>query len=221
MHIVLLGCPGAGKGTQAKSICESQKLTHISTGDLFRAEMAKGSPVGTKVADYVKRGTLVPDALVVEMVAAKLDSIPGGWLLDGFPRTLEQAQALDKYLRSAGARIDVVLYLALTEKDVVARLSSRRTCSKCGESFNVISKKPKADGVCDSCGGKLIQREDDTEATVRKRLMVFNDLTQPLVAYYRSGSAFHEVDGAAAPAQVTASIDRVLAGMASAGKGGA
>ncbi|MFA5140707.1 MAG: adenylate kinase [Elusimicrobiota bacterium] len=220
MHIVLLGCPGAGKGTQAKSICESEKLTHISTGDLFRAEMAKASPLGKKAAEYVKRGTLVPDELVVEMVAAKLNGLSGGWLLDGFPRNLEQAQALDKYLRAAGARIDVVIYLALSEKDVVARLSSRRTCSKCGESFNVISRKPKADGVCDSCGGKLIQRDDDTEATIRKRLMVFNDLTQPLVAYYRSGNAFHEVDGALEPSGVTAVIGRVLAGLASAGKGG-
>jgi len=220
MHIVLLGCPGAGKGTQAKSIFEAQKATHISTGDLFRAERASGSPLGKNAAEYVKRGTLVPDELVVEMVAAKLDTIKGGWLLDGFPRNLAQAQALDKYLRSAGSKIDVVLYLALSEKDVVDRLSSRRTCLKCGESFNVVSRKPKTEGVCDSCGGKLIQRDDDTEATIRKRLMVFNDLTQPLVAYYRSGSSFHEIDGAVEPSRVTAAIDRVLAGLASAGKGG-
>lgn len=215
LRMVLLGCPGAGKGTQARILCEKYGLAHVATGDLLRAEIAAKSELGLKVADYLKKGTLVPDQVVVEMAAKKLDATPGGWLLDGFPRTLEQAQALDGYLSRKKQDIDLVLYLDVPEAEIVSRLTSRRSCGKCGEVFNVISRKPAKEGVCDKCGGPLHQREDDSEATVRKRMMVYEDLTRPLVSYYKSEHRFEEVGGARAPEAVTrdlaAAVDRALA----------
>lgn len=195
MRLILLGCPGAGKGTQAKILAARYGLAHIATGDVFRAEIAAKSALGQKVENYLKSGTLVPDQIVVEVVAGKLDQSASGWLLDGFPRTLDQAKELDKYLKLAGQQIDKVLYLNMDEKAVVARLTSRWTCSKCGELYNVLTKPPQAQGKCDKCAADLKQREDDQEATVRKRMMVYEDLTRPLVAYYRSEHPFHEVDG--------------------------
>ena len=209
MRIVLLGCPGAGKGTQARRLAEKYGLSHIATGDLLRAEIEAKSAVGLKVADYLKRGTLVPDQVVVEMVAAKLDSSKQGWLLDGFPRTLEQAQALDAYLQRNNLKIDLVLYLAMKENVVVSRLTSRRSCNSCGEVYNVTSRLPRVEGKCDKCGGTVVQREDDSETTVRKRLMVYEDLTRPLVSYYRHEHEFREVDGARGVDDVT----RELAGI--------
>lgn len=210
MKIILLGCPGAGKGTQAEGLVKKYGLTHLSTGDLFRAEIAKGSPLGQKVQDYMKRGTLVPDEVVVEVVAAKLDDISGGWLLDGFPRTLPQAQALDGYLKSNQVKIDAVLYLAMEEDTVVSRLSGRRSCAKCKAVYNVATKPPKTEGKCDGCGGDLMQREDDKEATIRKRMMVFNDLTQPLVTFYKTECPFHEVDGSGSPGEVGEKLFAIL-----------
>lgn len=215
LRIILLGCPGAGKGTQAKALCARYGLAHVSTGDLFRAEAAAKSSLGRKVEDFMKRGMLVPDEVVIEMVAAKLDSLAGGWLFDGFPRTLPQAQELGKVLEGAGKKIDMVLSLALDPEAVVRRMTGRRSCPGCGEVFNLESRPPKAEGRCDKCGGPLVQREDDAEATVRKRLMVYEDLTQPLAAFYRSEGLFEEVDGALRPDEVSgklyAVVDRYLA----------
>ncbi|HAH07619.1 MAG TPA: adenylate kinase [Elusimicrobia bacterium] len=215
MRIILLGCPGAGKGTQAKALCGRYGLSHVSTGDLFRAEAAAKSALGRKVEDFMKRGMLVPDEVVIEMVAAKLDSLAGGWLFDGFPRTLPQAQELDKVLRDSDKRIDLVLNLGLRPEEVISRMTGRRSCPGCGEVFNLKSRPPKAEGRCDKCGGTLVQREDDVEATVRKRLMVYEDLTQPLVAYYRTEGLFEEVDGSQPASEVTAQlaaiVDRVAA----------
>jgi adenylate kinase len=210
MHVILLGCPGAGKGTQSKLLSGRYDLAHIATGDLFRAQIAAKTPLGQKVESYLKAGTLVPDQIVVEMVAGKLDESASGWLLDGFPRTLEQAQALDKYLKQAGQTIDMVLYLSMDEKAVVDRLTSRRSCASCGELYNIVTKPPIQDGKCDKCGGELKQREDDLETTVRKRLMVYEDLTRPLVAYYRSEHTFHEVDGNRPMGQVTEDLMNLI-----------
>ncbi|MBI4348927.1 MAG: adenylate kinase [Elusimicrobia bacterium] len=203
MNLILLGCPGAGKGTQSKVLTQRYGLAHIATGDLFRAQIAQKTALGQKVEGYLKAGTLVPDSIVVEMVAGKLDESSSGWLLDGFPRTLEQAQQLDKYLKASAKQIDMVIYLAMDENAVVQRLTTRRSCASCGELYNTISRPPQVEGKCDKCGGELKQREDDLESTVRKRLMVYEDLTRPLIAYYRSETTLHEVDGNQPPDKVT------------------
>jgi len=218
MNIILLGCPGAGKGTQAKILAEKYGLKHIATGDLFRAEIAAKTPLGLKVADYLKNGTLVPDNVVVEMVAGKLDgSSAAGYVLDGFPRTLEQAQALDGVLKNAGQRIDAVAYINMNEAEVVRRLTSRRSCSKCGALYNLLTKPPKTEGKCDACGGDVVQREDDSEATVKKRLLVYNDLTAPLISFYKSEVPFFEIDGSQPIDSVTQALTGIIEG-AKAGK---
>jgi adenylate kinase len=219
MRLVLLGCPGAGKGTQSRRLAEKYGLAHIATGDLLRAEIKEKTALGLKVEGYLNKGMLVPDEIMVEMVAPKLDQSSKGFILDGFPRTLAQAQALDKYLKSNRLQIDLVLCLAMEEKAVVARLTSRRSCSACGEVYNVNTRPPKVEGKCDKCGGEVVQREDDSETTVRKRLMVYEDLTRPLVAYYKNEYEFQEVNGAqdvdAVTKELSAIIDRNRNGGAS------
>lgn len=213
MNIILLGCPGAGKGTQAKILAEKYGLKHIATGDLFRAEIAAKTPLGLKVADYLRNGTLVPDNVVVEMVAGKLDgSSQTGYILDGFPRTLDQAQALDGVLKRAGQRIDAVAYINMNESEVVKRLTSRRSCSKCGALYNLLTKPPKNDMKCDIDGADVIQREDDSEATVKKRLLVYNDLTAPLITFYKSELPFFEIDGSQSIDAVTDALKKVMNG---------
>lgn len=217
MNIVLLGPPGSGKGTQAEQLSREYGLTHLSTGNVFREEISQGTALGKKVEQYVKSGRLVPDALVVEVVAGKLAEIQGSFLLDGFPRTLEQAQALAAQLRKAGKAIDAVVYINVRPDIVVARLGGRWTCVNCKSVFNQDTRKPAVEGKCDSCGGQLMQREDDKPEAIRKRLMVYEDLTKPLVAYYRSTENFHEVDGADAPEEVFSLIRRILSDGAKAG----
>lgn len=210
MILILLGAPGAGKGTQSKLLCQKYGFTHLATGDIFRAEIAAKSALGLKAQEYVKSGRLVPDELVVEMVAAKLDSGSGSYLLDGFPRNLAQAQALSGCLARQGLAITAVVYLNLPQREAIARLTSRRVCAKCGEVFNVLTRPPKQEGVCDACGGEVVQREDDTEATAKKRLMVFDDLTHPLVAYYKAEQVFHEIDAAQSPDSIAQALSAVI-----------
>ena len=212
MIVILLGSPGSGKGTQSKRLADKFGFTHLATGDIFRAEIAAKSAVGVKAQDYLKAGKLVPDNIVIEMVAGKIE--PGGkYLLDGFPRTIEQAQGLASMLKSAGQNIDAVVYLTLPKEEAVKRMASRRTCTGCGEVFNAISRPTQVDGVCDKCSGKVVQREDDSEATAAKRLMVFEDLTQPLVAYYKSEAPFHELDANRTPDQVESALSAVISSM--------
>jgi adenylate kinase len=212
MIAILIGAPGAGKGTQSSSLCERFAFTHLSTGDIFRAEMAAQSAVGRKAAEYVNSGKLVPDEIVTEMVAGRLDDLAGGrYLLDGFPRNLAQAQALSGLLAGRGAGVDLVLFLDLAPAEAMKRLTSRRICGGCGEVFNVLSRPPKAEGKCDRCGKDLVQREDDAEATARKRLMVYEDLTRPLVAYYKAEGLLHEFDGGGRPEAVAAGLAEIVA----------
>ncbi|MBI4386936.1 MAG: adenylate kinase [Elusimicrobia bacterium] len=213
-RLVLLGCPGAGKGTQSKVLAQRYALTHIATGDIFRAEIASKTPLGLRVADYLKSGTLVPDSLVIEMVAGRLERGADGFILDGYPRTLEQAQALDQYLNRTGKKLDMVLHLNLDETEVLRRLTRRRSCSGCGALYNLESRVPKEEGKCDECGGALTQREDDREETVRKRLMVYEDLTRPLIAYYRTEHAFHEIDASQGVDRVTQQLTVLIDGAA-------
>ena len=218
MRAILLGCPGAGKGTQSKLLCERFGAAHIACGDLFRTEIEKKTALGLKVQDYVSKGMLVPDGVVIELVASKLDASSQGWLLDGFPRTHDQALALDKWLEQNSLGIDAVILLSMNESEVVKRLTSRRTCGGCGAVYNLLTKPPREEGKCDSCAAALVQRSDDSEATVKKRLMVFNDLTAPLVSYYKHAHDFHEVDGGRDAALVTSDLEAILG--AAAAKGG-
>jgi adenylate kinase len=209
MIVILLGSPGSGKGTQSKRLADAYGFKHLSTGDLFRAEIAEKTELGVKVQDYLKAGKLVPDAIVVEMVAGKVMA-GGKYILDGFPRTVDQATALDGMLKGMGTAVTQVVYLTLPKEEAIRRMSSRRVCTGCGEVFNTISRPTQVDGVCDKCSGKVVQREDDTEATAAKRLMVFEDLTQPLVSYYKGESLLVEVDANQKPEAVEAALRAVI-----------
>ncbi|MBI3551959.1 MAG: nucleoside monophosphate kinase [Elusimicrobia bacterium] len=210
MIAILLGAPGSGKGTQSKTLSAKYGFKHLATGDIFRGEIAAKSTLGLKAQEYVKSGKLVPDNLVTEMVAGKLQIDGSKYLLDGFPRNLEQAQSLDKFLTPQKAAIDVVVYLNLPHPEAIKRLTSRRVCAKCGEVYNLMTRPPAAEGKCDACGGDVVQREDDTEATAKKRLMVFEDLTHPLVAYYKAEQVFHEIDAAKSPEAVAAELCAIV-----------
>jgi len=207
--VILLGAPGSGKGTQSMRLADKFGFAHLATGDIFRSEISQGTELGKKAQDYVKSGKLVPDAIVTEMVAARLEA-GKNYLLDGFPRNIDQAQSLAGMLKRNGTAIDLVCSLTLPTAEAIRRMSSRRICSNCAEVYNTISRPTKVEGVCDKCSGKVIQREDDTEATAAKRLMVFEDLTHPLVAYYKSEQVFHEIDAAQSPAQVEAALSAVI-----------
>ncbi|MBI2387854.1 MAG: nucleoside monophosphate kinase [Elusimicrobia bacterium] len=209
MIVILLGSPGSGKGTQSKRLADRYGFQHLATGDIFRAEIAQKTAIGIKAQDYLKNGKLVPDSIVIEMVAGKIET-GGNYLLDGFPRTIEQAQGLAEMLKGVGASVDLVVFLTLPKEEAIKRMASRRTCSSCGEVYNALSRPPKADGVCDKCGAAVVQREDDSEATAVKRLMVFEDLTHPLVAYYKSEAAFEEVDASKSPEMVEATLSAVI-----------
>lgn len=209
MIVILLGAPGSGKGTQSKVLAEKYGFKHLSTGDIFRAEIAGKTALGEKAAEYVKAGKLVPDDVVTEMVAGKLEA-GTKYLLDGFPRNLAQAQSLDGMLKTNRQAVDVVILLDLPQAVTIKRLTSRRVCAKCGEVYNIVSRQTKAEGKCDSCGGDVIQREDDSESTAKKRLMVFDDLTSPLVAYYKAEGVFHQVDASQTPDSVSQQLSSVI-----------
>jgi adenylate kinase len=209
MIVILLGAPGSGKGTQSMRLAAKYGFQHLATGDIFRAEIAQKTALGLKAQDYVKSGKLVPDSIVTEMVAARLEA-GKHYLLDGFPRNIDQAQSLGEILKSNGSSINAVCSLNLPRAEAIKRMSSRRICSSCAEVYNVDSRPTKLAGVCDKCGGKVIQREDDTEATAAKRLMVFEDLTHPLIAFYKGEQLFHEINAAQAPEKVEAALAAVI-----------
>ena len=206
MRLILLGAPGAGKGTQARRLAERLGVPQISTGDLFRAHRKEGTDLGKKAQGYMDSGALVPDELVVDMVNLRLaePDAEGGCILDGFPRTVGQAEALD----ASGAAIDRVLEIDVPETEIVGRLTGRLTCRGCNAMFHKTFSPPEAAGVCDSCGGELYQRDDDTEATVRNRLSVYAEQTAPLVGYYRERGTLVTVKSAGSPDEV---FERVVA----------
>ncbi|MFI0777902.1 adenylate kinase [Streptomyces sp. NPDC021212] len=189
MRIVLVGPPGAGKGTQATYLAKNLSIPHISTGDLFRANISQGTPLGKQAQEYMRAGQLVPDEVTVGMAEDRMrqPDAAGGFLLDGFPRNVAQAEALDAFLRANELTLDAVLDLEVPEDEVVKRIAGRRTCrNDSAHTFHVEYKKPEAEGVCDVCGGELYQREDDSEETVRKRLEVYHRETEPIIDYYRA-----------------------------------
>ena len=197
LRTILLGPPGAGKGTQAVKIVEKYNIPHISTGDIFRENIKNGTELGNRAKAYMDRGELVPDELVVEIATDRLtkDDCKNGFLLDGFPRTIFQAEKLDEFLAQRGEKIDKVINIDVEKDALVKRITGRRVCKSCGASYHVVNIPPKKDGVCDLCNGELIQRADDTEETVLNRIDVYNKQTKPLVDYYDKAGVIINIDG--------------------------
>lgn len=206
MNLILLGYPGSGKGTQAKSVSQKLGLLHFSTGDIFREEISKKNTLGLEAAGYLSGGRLVPDRLVLDLIKSRLATETRGVLFDGFPRTVEQGQALDDYLSSRGLAVDRVFFLNAPEKEVLSRLGARRTCAKCGTIYNLLTSVPAKEGVCDACGGELSLREDDKPEVIKKRIMVYKDQTEPLLAYYRGNGVFSEIKADQPPQVITEQI---------------
>lgn len=197
MKLVLLGPPGAGKGTQSVVLAREFKIPHISTGDILREAVKEGLPLGLEAKSYMDKGELVPDEVVTGIVVERLKKpdTGNGYILDGFPRTLKQANDLDAALSKSGANIDMVLYFETSEKTAIERLTGRRVCKKCGFNYHIKNIPPKKPGVCDKCGGELYQRPDDKEDTVRKRLKVYEAQTKPLIEYYTRKDILKKVSG--------------------------
>lgn len=212
MNLILLGPPGAGKGTQAARIIEKYNIPHISTGDIFRENIKNGTELGKKAQEYMNKGQLVPDELVVEIATDRLtaDDCKPGFLLDGFPRTVFQAEELDKFLEARGSRIDHVLDIDVNREELMVRLTGRRVCSKCGASYHVVNIPPEKEGICDVCGAELIQRKDDNEETAANRIEMYNSETKPLIDYYeKAGNIFH-IDGTTGLENVFKTITDIL-----------
>ncbi len=211
-NIVLLGPPGAGKGTLSEILLRDEKLAHVSTGDIFRSEIGKGSDLGKLAKSYIDAGKLVPDEVVADMVAAKLLSAEcaDGFLLDGFPRTINQAGLLENALAKAGKKLDAVILFDAPEELLIQRLTARLTCRKCGASYNKIFSKPKQDGVCDSCGGELYQRSDDSLETAKNRLSVYKEQTFPLIEYYTKKSLLSKIDSSLPKAEGYTALRAIL-----------
>jgi len=197
MNVILLGAPGAGKGTQAVVLAKEKKLAHIASGDLFRQAQNSGTELGNLVKSYMEKGELVPDEVTVKMILERIEKpdCAAGFLLDGFPRTIAQAEALDSALASEGKAIDLVVYVKVPDEELIKRLSGRWICRDCQAPFHAVDAPPKEPGKCDHCGGELYQRADDNEETVRNRLNVFMKQTSPLIDYYQKADKLREVNG--------------------------
>lgn len=212
MKIVLLGPPGAGKGTQAKSISNRYSIPHISTGDIFRKNISENTPLGVEAKSYMDNGQLVPDEVTINMVKDRLkqDDCKNGYLLDGFPRTVQQAEALDNFLTERKESIDTALLIEVPKEFILERMTGRRVCPSCGASYHVKFNPPTKDGKCDLCGSDVIQRKDDTEETVKERLDVYENQTQPLIDFYKSKKQLSVVDGTQAINEVFENICKIL-----------
>lgn len=216
MNVMLLGAPGAGKGTQAARIIEEFGLLHLSTGDILRKAVADQTPLGLEAKRYMDEGGLVPDEVVIGLVKDRItqpDARARGVLFDGFPRTIPQADALGEALDSVGLKLDAVVSIEVDPEAIVARITSRRQCRACGRVYNVITDAPTDAATCDECGGEVYQRDDDVEATVRKRLGAYQEQTSKLVPYYAERGVLHAVDGNRVPGEVYESISAVLNGI--------
>ena len=197
MKIIMLGAPGAGKGTQAKKIAEKYQIPHISTGDIFRANIKNGTELGKKAKTYMDQGLLVPDELVCDLVVdrVKQEDYKNGYILDGFPRTIPQAESLDEALGQMGESLDYAINVDVPDEHIVNRMSGRRACVGCGATYHIVYAPTKKEGVCDVCGAELILRDDDKPETVQKRLSVYHEQTQPLIDYYKGKGILKDVDG--------------------------
>lgn len=213
MYILLMGPPGAGKGTQAERLIREYGIPQISTGDMFRAAVKSGTPLGKEAKSYMDKGALVPDSVTVGIVKERLaqEDCKDGWILDGFPRTTAQAASLDSILHEMGISLTAVLGINANREDLVKRVSGRLVCRKCSASFHRDFRPPKQQGVCDNCGGELYQRADDNEKTIRSRLAVYDEQTKPLIDYYKMSGCYVDIDGDQSMDEVFSDIKGSLA----------
>ena len=212
MKIIMLGAPGAGKGTQAKQIADKYSIPHISTGDIFRANIKNGTELGKKAKQYMDQGALVPDELTCDLVMDRIqqDDCKIGFVLDGFPRTIPQAEALDAALGKINEKMDYAIDVDVPDENIVNRMSGRRACLNCGATYHLISIPPKVEGICDRCGSEIVLREDDKPETVQKRLKVYHEQTQPLIDYYKNQGILKSVDGTQPMDEVFKAIVTIL-----------
>ena len=212
MKIIMLGAPGAGKGTQAKMIAAKYNIPHISTGDIFRANIKNGTELGAKAKEYMDKGLLVPDELVVDLVIDRFKEpdCADGYVLDGFPRTIPQAEALDKALAAIGESVDYAINVEVPDENIINRMGGRRACVGCGATYHIVYSPTKVEGKCDTCGADLIIRDDDKPETVKNRLAVYHEQTQPLIDYYNGKGITREVDGTVDMKDVFAAIVDIL-----------
>ena len=212
MNIILLGAPGAGKGTQAKMIAEKYGLPHISTGDIFRANIKNGTELGKEAKEYMDKGLLVPDELTVRLLLDRVakEDCKNGYVLDGFPRTIPQAEVLDAELEKLGEKVDYAVNVDVPDENIVNRMSGRRACLSCGATYHIVSIPPKKEGVCDVCGSELVLRDDDKPETVQNRLKVYHEQTQPLIDFYEKKGVLRSVDGTLPMEEVFGAITKIL-----------
>ena len=212
MKIIMLGAPGAGKGTQAKQIAAKYEIPHISTGDIFRANIKNGTELGKKAKEYMDQGMLVPDELTCDLVMDRIaqDDCVKGFVLDGFPRTIPQAEALTNALNKIGQSMDYAIDVDVPDENIVNRMSGRRACLNCGATYHIVFNPTKTEGVCDACGNETVLRDDDKPETVQKRLTVYHDQTQPLIDYYRNMNILKSVDGTKPMDEVFSDIVAIL-----------
>lgn len=221
MRLILLGLPGAGKGTQAKILAERQGLLHISTGDMFREAAAQGTELGQRAQEHMSRGELVPDEVTIGMLLERIaqPDAAKGLMLDGFPRTIPQAEALDRALEERGSQIDAVLYIQVPESELIERLTGRWSCPNCGEIYHLQTKPPRAEGRCDECGSELTQREDDRPETVKARLDTNRAWTEQLAEYYGAQGKLHHIDGTGDPESITKRLTEAISAVTPGGSG--
>ncbi len=212
MKIIMLGAPGAGKGTQAQMIVDEYKIPQISTGDIFRANLKEGTELGLQAKVYMDKGELVPDELTCQLVVDRIsrDDCKDGYILDGFPRTIPQAEYLTEALTERGEKMDYAIDIEVPDENIIRRMSDRRVCLKCGATYNISEIPPKKEGICDKCGSELVQRADDEPETVKNRLEVYHAQTQPLIDYYKEQGILREVDGTQPMMDVFAQIKEIL-----------
>lgn len=212
MKIIMLGAPGAGKGTQAKLIAEKYGVPHISTGDIFRANIKNGTELGKEAKEYMDNGLLVPDELTVRLLLDRVaqDDCKNGYVLDGFPRTIPQAEVLDKELTRLGGSVDFAVDVDVPDENIIRRMSGRRACLNCGATYHIVNIPPKKEGICDVCGSDLVLRDDDQPETVKNRLKVYHEQTQPLIEYYTGKGVLRTVDGTLPMEEVFNAIVKIL-----------
>ena len=198
MKIIMLGAPGAGKGSQASRIAKEYQLPHISTGDIFRANLKEETELGKRAKSFMDKGELVPDDITIAMLLERIhkEDCKNGYILDGFPRTIPQAEALKEALAKKDEKIDLALDVEASDELIIKRMAGRRTCPACGAIYHIVTLPPKTEGICDRCGADLIQRKDDNEETVKNRLKIYHEVTEPLISYYKKEGILEEIDGA-------------------------